>query len=264
MMVQVQRFVRVCLVVCCLFGACLADTSESPPALDPGLFYSHPLTDMPGKMEDVKVKCVLPNHGTKLIPAGEVVDVLVGIQNGSPEMLNVTAAMGSINFPQNFSFYVQNFSLYQYHQVVAPQQSLSLLYQVRSDPNLYARDWIFAFTLFYHSNGVQYSNTFFNESVTVVEPDRAIDFEMLFMYVVLLGLLAIGGFFAYQAIKDKPLVKKMTTSTTKKVKKTEGETGAADSDQWLAGTTYAKDLKKRTSKKSPATTKTKPDQQQQQ
>eukprot|EP01023_Acetabularia_acetabulum_P018487 TRINITY_DN19333_c0_g1_i3.p1 TRINITY_DN19333_c0_g1~~TRINITY_DN19333_c0_g1_i3.p1 ORF type:complete len:199 (-),score=43.97 TRINITY_DN19333_c0_g1_i3:241-837(-) len=188
------------------------------------------------------------DHGTKLVPAGDIVDVLVGVSNGSPEAVNVTAAMGSINSPQNFDMHLQNFSLYQYHMLVPPEQTASLLYQIRSDPNLYARDWQFALTLFYHSAGVRHSDTFFNESVTVVEADKTIDFEILFMYLILLGLLAVGGFFGYQAVKNTPMMKKVAGGAKKPVKKSAAGGGGDDPDQWLAGTQYAKDMKKRNQK----------------
>eukprot|EP01026_Neomeris_dumetosa_P007259 TRINITY_DN1224_c0_g2_i1.p1 TRINITY_DN1224_c0_g2~~TRINITY_DN1224_c0_g2_i1.p1 ORF type:complete len:244 (-),score=30.92 TRINITY_DN1224_c0_g2_i1:222-953(-) len=217
---------------------------------DLGLFYNHPLTNMPPKLPGVTVKSVLPEHSTKLFPAGDVIDVLVGVLNESPDVVNVTSAMGSINSPSNFTIHVQNFSMMAYNMIVNPMQTISLLYHIRTDPNLYPRDWQFAFTLFYHSKGERYSDTFFNETIVVVEPDRVIDVEMLFMYVILLGIVGVGGFFGYQAVKNIPMVKKYT-GVQKSTKKVEG--GAENKEQWLEGTPAAKDYKKRASKKVSST-----------
>ena len=41
-------------------------------------------------------------------PVGEVIHVLVGVINTSPEDYNVTFAMGSVNHPVDLAFYIQN------------------------------------------------------------------------------------------------------------------------------------------------------------
>lgn len=59
----------------------------------------------------------------------------------------------------------------------------------RPDPNLSPRDFVVALTLFYEDEqGAMLSSTFFNGTVEIVEQKKMIDTEMLFLYLILLGI----------------------------------------------------------------------------
>lgn len=45
--------------------------------------------------------------------------------------------------------------------------------------------------MFYHSQGVQHSTTYFNRTIDIVEPAAFIDFQALFL--IFLILAALGG-----------------------------------------------------------------------
>lgn len=78
-----------------------------------------------------------------------------------------------------------------YHQAVAPGEEISLDYKFMPDPRLEPRDFVVALTVFYHDGkGQYYSNTFFNQTIEIVEVKKIFDYELVSMFVILAGIAA--------------------------------------------------------------------------
>jgi hypothetical protein len=83
-----------------------------------------------------------------------------------------------------------------YTTVVPPDTQGSFSIKIKPDVNLQARDFIVSMTTFYESaDGVKFSNTFFNNTVYVVEPTGFLDFETGFMYLFIVAVVGLitGG-----------------------------------------------------------------------
>lgn len=82
-----------------------------------------------------------------------------------------------------------------YFQVVQPGAELSLEYKFYPDARLPSpRDFVVALTAFYFDNaGTFYSSTFFNQTVTIVEIPKLVDWELLSLIGLFVAALAAIG-----------------------------------------------------------------------
>lgn len=193
----------------------------------------HPLTNLPPP-GDISTVHVFPKHATKQFPAGDLIKTVVGIHNDGSQPYNISAIMGSLNSPFDFSMYIQNFTVQYYFQVVEPGEELAVEYVFRPDPILSPREFIVALTVFYEGtkNGY-YSDTFFNETIDIVEMEKLVDTDLIFMYATIIGLLAVGGYFAYKALGNAGLIKK-----AKKGRAAAPTSGPTHDEDYLKGTPY--------------------------
>jgi hypothetical protein len=59
------------------------------------------------------------------------------------------------------------------------------------DPRLEPRDFVVALTVFYQDkNGQFYSNTFFNQTVEIIDDKKLVDWDLISMFIILAGLAA--------------------------------------------------------------------------
>ena len=200
--------------------------------------------------------------------------VVLGFHNDGKEPYNVSAIFGSLNSPTDFSIFVQNFTQQIYHQAVAPGKELSIEYKFMPDPRVEPRDFIVSLTVFYQdTKGVYFSNTFFNQTIEIVEVKKLIDWELIFLYVFLIALVGVIGYLAYSYAAPHLQSMGYISKKSKKTKKV--ATGPKvqteeEAEDWLKGTNYAaftqaKDAKKKVvpkekpvaeEKKKPAVKKT--------
>lgn len=173
-------------------------------------------------------------------------------------MYNVSAILGSLNSPTDFSIFVQNFTQQMYHQAVAPGKEISFEYKFMPDRRVDPRDFIVALTVIYQDpKGVYFSNTFFNQTIEIIEVKKFIDWEMFFLYVFLVGLLVGSGYLIYTIVAPHLQTMGIMSKKTKKTKKV--STGPKfqteeEAEDWLKGTNYAaftqaKDAKKKVAPK---------------
>lgn len=166
----------------------------------------------------------------------------------------MTAILGSLNSPTDFSIFVQNFTQQFYHQAVAPGKEISLDYKFVPDPRIEPRDFIVALTVFYQdTKGVYFSNTFFNQTIEIVEVKKLIDWELIFLVFFLLALAGGIGFLIYSLVAPQLQSLGYMSKKSKKTKKV--DTGPKvqteeEAEDWLKGTNYAaftqaKDAKKK-------------------
>ncbi|CAD7701158.1 unnamed protein product [Ostreobium quekettii] len=191
-------------------------------------------------------KSVLPEHPQKLLPAGDVIPVLLGFRNEGSEPVNVSAIMGSLNHAGDFRVYYQNFSMQPLGITVPAGAELTMEYLFRPDPALPPMEFRIAITAFYSNvkGNEWYSSTFFNETIEIVEAEKFFDTEVLFMYATIICLMALAVFGLVRWAASLSIFKKAVT--TKKAKA--ASTTTAD-DDWLKGTPASKVIKGRKTEK---------------
>lgn len=220
------------LMAILLGGLCLALGAE-----DSKRPVKHPLTDLPPSGQ-ITTAYYFPDHPKKEFPAGDLVKVVVGIHNHASEPYNISAIMGSVNSPMDFSIYLLNFTQRLYFELLPANEELSVEYMFRPDPLLSPREFTIALTLFYEDlKGAIYSSTFFNSTVDIKDQNRLVDTDLVFLYLTIAALIGFAGFLAYQQLGTMGLFKKSK-------KTTKASTSVADDqDEWIKGTQY--DLHKR-------------------
>ncbi|XP_067652211.1 translocon-associated protein subunit alpha-like [Haliotis asinina] len=139
----------------------------------------------------------IPSGDNREIPAGKLVRVLVGFTNKGDKDFIVETMDGSFRYPQDFSFYVHNFTTVSYSQVVEPKKQATFEYGFTANEAFNARPFGLTINLNYKdSEGNYFQNAVYNETITVVEPDEGLDGETFFLYVFLAAvavLLLVGA-----------------------------------------------------------------------
>eukprot|EP00026_Physarum_polycephalum_P014236 Phypoly_transcript_14727.p1 GENE.Phypoly_transcript_14727~~Phypoly_transcript_14727.p1 ORF type:complete len:246 (+),score=51.86 Phypoly_transcript_14727:114-851(+) len=224
----------VCLIVCFL-GAALAqfNTTTLPEGASP----------------DVSTAFVFPDHPARVVTAGDIVEVLLGFVNNGDREFNITSVSASLNHPLDYRYFIQNYSRAEYGLLVQPKEQVSVSYRFRPDPLLEPRDFGLVVSVFYEDeSGKNFTNAFYNGTITIVEADTGFDLQQLFLTVGFFGVLGLGGYFALQSFGIDPTGKKERRASgsfrTPKVTK-EGSFEITPSaspkpvkldDDWLSGT----------------------------
>jgi translocon-associated protein subunit alpha len=68
------------------------------------------------------------NSGSVELPAGHIVEFLVGFENKGDSDFVVEALDASFRYPMDFSYHIQNFSAIAYQKTVKPAQVSSRVY----------------------------------------------------------------------------------------------------------------------------------------
>ena len=200
---------------------------------------SHLLTDIPEPNDDVDTVHIFPDYDASKLPSGETLKVLLGFHNSGGTPLNVTHIAGSLNLPNMFSFHVTNFTVSEYLSIVEPGKEASFEYRFELDPLLAGHDFQLAFTAFYADDADNYATTFYNGTLTILDPIGVFDTQTMFMYAIFASVFAFAVYFGLQATGMLPAVKKaLGMGKKKRVKKTETGTRGATDDDWLKGTSW--------------------------
>lgn len=125
---------------------------------------------------------------------GKEVHFLVGFKNKAQKDFNLNTMDASFRYALDFSYTLQNFS-YSPFRTVEPNQETTLGYTFFISEQYAARTYGFTVNLLYSDkDGVQYQNTVFNETVTLIETDEGLDSESFFLYILLAGFVALIGY----------------------------------------------------------------------
>jgi hypothetical protein len=91
---------------------------------------------------------------------------------------------------------LHNFTTAAYGAVIPKDAERSLEYKFATAANMPPRQFRLALTVFYEdSNSGKFAETFFNSTVEVMEPERLIDTDAVFLYLTLACIaVAIGTF----------------------------------------------------------------------
>ena len=169
----------------------------------------HPLTDLPEAAPGVETTFWFPEAGEDgELEVGSIGEVLLGFRNSGKAALNVSYVMGSLNAPDNFGVFLQNFTARGYHKVVWPHEEATFSFRFRPFVEEEYRLQM-ALTVFYLNEGgnTMYSSTFFNDTVAFVDSPVLIKGQTLQLLAMILGSLVTFGVVAYKSIPEKAMIK---------------------------------------------------------
>lgn len=144
-----------------------------------------------------------PNADTTILfvkgedfPANNIVKFLLGFTNKGPENFIVESLDASFRYPQDYQFYIQNFTALQLGTEVPSGRQATFEYSFIPAEPMGGRPFGLVINLNYKDiNGNIFQDAVFNQTVTITEKEDGLDGETIFMYVFLsgLGLLVVVG-----------------------------------------------------------------------
>lgn len=129
-------------------------------------------------------------------PANNIVKFLLGFTNKGSENFVVESLDASFRYPQDFQFYIQNFTALQLGIELPPQRQATFEYSFIPAEPMGGRPFGLVINLNYRDNsGNVFQDAVFNQTVTITEREDGLDGETIFLYVFLsgLGLLLVVG-----------------------------------------------------------------------
>lgn len=153
-----------------------------------------------------------PNADTTILfvkgedfPANDIVKFLMGFTNkGSSDNFVVESLDASFRYPQDFQFYIQNFTALQLGVLVPPGRQATFEYSFIPAEPMGGRPFGLVINLNYKdSNGNVFQDAVFNQTVTVTEREDGLDGETIFMYVFLSGLGLLGVVGLHQLLESR-------------------------------------------------------------
>lgn len=161
-------------------------------------------------------------------PTNEIVKFLVGFTNKGSQDFTVQSLEASFRYPQDFQFYIQNFTALPLNTVVKPQAQASFEYSFMPAQPMAGRPFGLVILLNYISaEGGAFQTAIYNQTVTITEPEEGLDGETMFMYIFLGGLVVLMLFGIYQVLESR-------TKKRLPVKIEKGTGGMSDVDiSWI-------------------------------
>nr|XP_046240096.1 translocon-associated protein subunit alpha-like [Scatophagus argus] len=161
-------------------------------------------------------------------PANEIVRFLVGFTNKGSQDFTVQSLEASFRYPQDFQFYIQNFTALPLNSVVQPQAQASFEYSFIPAQPMAGRPFGLVILLNYlDAEGSMFQTAIYNQTVTITEPEEGLDGETMFMYIFLVGLVVLMLFGMYQVLETR-------TKKRMPVKIEKGTGGMSDVDiSWI-------------------------------
>ncbi|CAI8010284.1 Translocon-associated protein subunit alpha [Geodia barretti] len=99
---------------------------------------------------DCQSTILFTNRHTEEFVAGEVVEAVIGLTNTNKEKeFIVTLIEGSFRYPQDFSYFIQNFSVIYYETYIMPETQASFVYSFRPSESFYARPFGLTINVYY-------------------------------------------------------------------------------------------------------------------
>lgn len=136
------------------------------------------------------------------LPSNEFITVLVGFANTGEKELFVDGIEASFRYPQDFNYYIQNFTHFRYNRVVPSKTEASFMYRFFVHESYHSRSMGLSVNVYYHDlEGKVFESSAFNETIRIAEPVEGFDAEAFFLYVLLaavVALLAFGGHQLFQ------------------------------------------------------------------
>ncbi|TNN44479.1 Translocon-associated protein subunit alpha [Liparis tanakae] len=148
-------------------------------------------------------------------------------EKGSQEF-TVQSLEASFRYPQDFQFYIQNFTALPLSTVVQPQTQASFEYSFIPAQPMAGRPFGLVILLNYlDTEGNGFQTAIYNQTVTIIELDEGMDGETIFLYIFLVGLVSLMLFGVYQVLETR--TKKRISAKIEK-----GTGGMSDVDiSWL-------------------------------
>lgn len=126
------------------------------------------------------------------LPAGRLVKMLVGFYNNGTSGFLVQSIDGAFRYPQDFSYYIQNFTTFDFNKVIEPDREATFEYYFTPSETFSSRQFGLTINVNYRAlDDKQYVNTVFNETVNIVEPEEGLDGETFFLYIFLAAIVVL-------------------------------------------------------------------------
>lgn len=167
------------------------------------------------------------------LPAGHQVDFLIGFLNKGLNDFVIETVEASFRYPMDFNYYIQNFSTFAYNRDVKPDHEATVSYSFLPSDTFAGRPFGLNIALNYRdSNGIQYTESVFNETVHITEIDEGLDGETFFLYVFLAAIVVLLLVVGQQFLVGSVGKRKRSQVTRKAI-----ETGTSNSNdvdyEWL-------------------------------
>ncbi|XP_044737379.1 translocon-associated protein subunit alpha [Chrysoperla carnea] len=149
------------------------------------------------------------------LPAGRLVEFLVGFTNKGNQDFVLETLDASFRYPMDYNFYIQNFSAIAYNRLVKPGHEASLSYSFLPSEAFAGRPFGLNINLNYRdAAGASFQEAVYNETVQIIEIEEGLDGETFFLYVFLAAgvvlLLVVGqqflGSYGRKRTTRKPVV----------------------------------------------------------
>ncbi|XP_061688437.1 translocon-associated protein subunit alpha-like [Syngnathoides biaculeatus] len=137
-------------------------------------------------------------------PANEIVRFLVGFTNKGSQVFTVESLEASFRYPQDFQFYIQNFTALPLNTAVHPGTQASFEYSFIPAQPMAGRPFGLVILLNYHDNeGKVFQTAIYNQTVNIIEKEEGLDGETMFLYIFLTGLVVLMLFAMYQVLESR-------------------------------------------------------------
>jgi len=224
------------IIICSLLasplwiGRTFAQDTESTTQETQNTTSVQPVEVKLGPSSDAHVTYVFPSSNNRAFFIGKPIPVVIGLSNLGNGVFNVSKIGASLMYPQDHRYFIQNFTKGSYGESVFPSEQRSFVYYFFPDPLLEPRDYGLVVTVYYtDSEGGNFTNVVYNNTIALIEADESIDAQTLFLYVGVLGVAGLVGFVVYNSARG--------ASKRKGPKRVEYGTQATVLDnEWLAGT----------------------------
>jgi len=123
--------------------------------------------------------------GSKDMAAGSLIKFLVGFLNKGDKDFVVDSLDASFRYPMDYSFYIQNYTPAVYDRIVPPNSEATFDYAFIPGEGYAGRPFGLSVNLNYRdTNGSQFANAVFNETINIVEDESTFNPETGFLYLV--------------------------------------------------------------------------------
>nr|QGJ83565.1 translocon-associated protein alpha subunit [Opalinidae sp.] len=191
------------------------DDTDTTPGEKVPINRPHPLTDIPEPSPDVTYYVHFPDFNQTSLPLGSAVTVLVGLVNNGKEDLNISFVMGSLNKPEIFQNYIQNFTKRDLNTTLRAYSEITIAYRFATYYDLLPNQYRLCLSVFYDTQTEEFATTFINETIDFYEKFSGIDYQLI--YSLLLLSIAVGAL-SYIYCFGKPKKVKTTQTEQKDLK----------------------------------------------
>ncbi|VFQ78387.1 unnamed protein product [Cuscuta campestris] len=119
-----------------------------------------------GPAPGVETVCIFPRNPSKLVPAGEQKELLVGMKNDGESALNVIAIQATLHLPYDHSYIVQNLSTQGFNNAtVRPFAQAAFPYLFGVSKFLQPGTFDLVSSTVYEVDQLTYQSTFYNGTI---------------------------------------------------------------------------------------------------
>jgi translocon-associated protein subunit alpha len=135
------------------------------------------------------------------LPAGLPVKLLVGFYNKGSKDFIVDTMDAAFHYPQDYSYYIQNFTTFRYYRTVEPSREATFEYGFTPSETFSSRSFGLTINLNYRdSDGNLFVDAIYNSTISIADPDEGLDGETFFLYIFLAAVVALLAFGAHQLL----------------------------------------------------------------